>query len=180
MVKYLHRQGGVLVFHNSESLFLSHSGEDSSTTLCPCDMNDSGWGCQTGSGQVRFQGAIPQKNAAFVLFFSLKDYWAACESLVTHGDELLNNDRNKGCALTRLDCCEIALPVFYERREEPAGEPESVSHCQHPQDGQLIQHLANETERHVEVCWKEPCKKRELSFLMWNNSCFDYTISLLV
>lgn len=81
----------------------------------------------------------------------MRDYCAACESLATRGDELLNNDRNKGRALTRLDCCKINLPVFYERREEPAGEPERVSHCQHPQDRQLIQHLANETERHVEV-----------------------------
>lgn len=50
-----------------------------------------------------------------------------------------------------IDCCEVALPVFDKRREESAGKPDSISHRQHPQDGQLIQHLANETKCHVEV-----------------------------
>lgn len=50
-------------------------------------------------------------------------------------------------------------PVFYERREESAWKPESVTHRQHPEDGQLVQHLANETKSHVEVSGEETCNE---------------------
>lgn len=52
-----------------------------------------------------------------------------------------------------------ASPLFYERREESAWKPESVTHCQYPEDGQLVQHLANETKSHVEVSGEETCNK---------------------
>lgn len=66
----------------------------------------------------------------------------------------MKKDKNKHGS--RVD----ALPVLYKRRVESAGEPESVSHRQHPQDGQLIQHLAEETKCHVEVCREESCKNK--------------------
>lgn len=52
-----------------------------------------------------------------------------------------------------------ASPVFYERREESPWKPESVTHRQYPEDGQLVQHLANETKSHVEVSGEETCNK---------------------
>lgn len=52
-----------------------------------------------------------------------------------------------------------ASPVFDERREESAWKPESVTHRQYPEDGQLVQHLANETKSHVEVSGEEACNK---------------------
>lgn len=54
------------------------------------------------------------------------------------------------------------LPVFYKRREELAGKPYGVSHGQHPQDGQLIQHLAHEAESHVKIGREESCKEANL------------------
>lgn len=50
-------------------------------------------------------------------------------------------------------------PVVYKRREESPWKPQSVRHRQHPEDGQLVQHLANETKSHVEVRGEKTCDK---------------------
>lgn len=66
------------------------------------------------------------------------------------------------CTLTSTPCRWVvneASPVFYERRKESAWKPESVTHRQYPEDGQLVQHLANETKSHVEVSGEETCNK---------------------
>lgn len=44
----------------------------------------------------------------------------------------------------------------------PAREPDSISHRQRPQDRQLIQHLADEAECHVEIQRKKTCNDKVL------------------
>lgn len=66
------------------------------------------------------------------------------------------------CTLTLTPHCWVVKavsPVFYERREESPWKPQSVCHRQHPEDGQLVQHLANETKSHVEVRGEKTCDK---------------------
>lgn len=58
------------------------------------------------------------------------------------------------------DWCAVGVPVFYKRREVPAREPDRVSHRQHPQDRQLVQHLADKTECHVEVKREKTCNEK--------------------
>lgn len=66
------------------------------------------------------------------------------------------------CTLTPAPQCWVVnalSPVVYKRREESPWKPQSVRHRQHPEDGQLVQHLANETKSHVEVRGEKTCDK---------------------
>lgn len=142
---YLHRLGGAAAIHKTESPFLSGSG---------VSINYSGRGGQTGS--LGF--CVP-----WYLFVS--DYWAVRGSMWRY-----EWPQNKRCH--QLLGFNFTLPIFYERRKESAGEPDGVSDGQHPQDRQLIQHLTDETERHVEVRRKKTCNKTEVFLKSWIKSLY--------
>lgn len=61
----------------------------------------------------------------------------------------------------------LNLPVFNERGEEFTREPNCISHSQHPQDGELIQHLANEAKSHVEVRREKSCRLHKNRLCYW-------------
>lgn len=66
-------------------------------------------------------------------------------------DHRMSARKSRHCLINCVHYLKTVVPVFNKPRVVPAWEPDRISHRQRPQDRQLIQHLADKTERHVEI-----------------------------